>query len=218
MNEDEEDSSEIINEYMQNNIIKNPNISESTKNFIIQTCYLKMENSLHITKLKEEKWFRQFYKKLKKLKKNEDIEEKTNESNISATTISIKGSINNNVHSIKGNINNRVISIKGSINNNIKSNIVEETIITDEGYLELYEKEKELRLRLLNNFDKEELLKNINNSQKYFKYYKNYSYSDENDNEKTQRNQQKRQKSTFEEEKLIKKATKIRESKRLFCH
>ena len=219
LNEDKEDNSELINDYMQNNIINNPNISEPLKNFIIQACYVKMKNNLHIKKMQEEKWFRQSYKKLKKMKRNNSVEEKTNESsNISTTANSIKGSINNKVNSINGSINNSVNSIKGSINNNIKSNIEEETIITDEGYLDLYEKEKELRLGLIDNFDKDELIKNINSSQKYIKYYKNYSYSNENDDEKTQRNKEESQKSKFEEENLTKKSTKNKGSKSLFCH
>ena len=223
LNEDKEENSELINDYMQKNIINNSDISKSTKNFIIQTCYLKMENNIHITKFKEEDWFRQFYKKIKKMKKNNhNIEEKTNESstneNISTTSNSIKANLNNNVNSIKENINNTANSIKGSINNNIKSNIEEETIITDEGYLELYEKEKELRLGLIDNFDKDELIKSINNSKKYLKYYINYTNSEEIDNEKTQRSKDENQKSTCEEENFKKRTTKTRESKSLFCH
>ena len=182
-----------------------------------------MENNLHITKLKEEDWFQKFYKKIKKMKKNmNNNEEKANESSInesiSTNVNSIKGSINNNVNSIKGSINDSINSIKGSINNNIISNIKEETIITDEGYLELYEKEKEQRLGLIDYFDRDELIKSINISQKYLKYYKNYSYSQENDNEKTQRSKDETQKSTCNEENIKKHSSKIRETKSLFCH
>jgi hypothetical protein len=110
------------------------------------------EQRIHLTKIKELKWFKQYLKENKKEKKKR----KSNDESI------------NNISNVS--ISTQKSKINDSINENtIKSKPKEETIITDEEYLELYQKEKEVLLGLIAPFDKEEFIQSLYEKRKYKK-------------------------------------------------
>lgn len=174
INEDEDDKIKIMCDYIEDNILKALNLSKTTREFIIQTVISGKESNTHINDLKEINWLAQYKKEIKnnKMKIN----------NIDKSDASTSGSI------INASFASHTSLLKDN-NNNIKRNVIEEIINTDEGYLELYNKEKEVKLGIIDDFDREEILKNINDSNKYLKYYKNYCDNHESDSEvATQRN------------------------------
>ena len=174
INEDEDDKIKIMCDYIEDNILKALNLSKTTREFIIQTVISGKESNTHINDLKEINWLAQYKKEIKN--------NKMKISNIDKSDASTSGSI------INASFASHTSVLKDN-NNNIKRNVIEEIINTDEGYLELYNKEKEVKLGIIDDFDREEILKNINDSNKYLKYYKNYCDNHESDSEvATQRN------------------------------
>ena len=180
-----EENMKIIN-YIENNIIKNLEIAENIKELIIKMILLGRNERIHLKKIKNLKWFtlngKTNIKNIKNIKnKNENNNE---EKNIKEKNIREKNdepptdkSFSSNVSSIGEN------KIK---NNNKKSTIIEETIYTDEGYLELYKKEKEFLLGIIDYFDKDELIKSINISKAY-----SINNNNENNNENNNNNNDK---------------------------
>lgn len=171
INEEDNDNIKIIINYIEENIFKIMNLSNTTREFIIQTVLSGKESNTDINELKKTIWLEQYVKEIKNKKKKNNNNDKSNTS----TTGSI---INDSFTSHSSTLKNK---------NNKKRNVIEEIINTDEGYLELYNKEKEVLLGIIDDFDREEIIKNINDSNKYLKYYKNYCNNHESGGEVTQR-------------------------------
>jgi hypothetical protein len=180
--ETDEEFDELKKEIEKKILAKN-GITENIKNLIIYMVMIGKEQRIHIKDIKKKKWFKYFYKI------NEEKENKKMLNN--SIKVDNKNGILNKYIKIENKesiVNERApIGISKSLNQEIKKtrkpNIVEETIITDEGYLELYKKEKELLLGLIDNYDREELIKDINLSKKYLETVKinnnsNYFQSD----------------------------------------
>ena len=180
--ETDEEFDELKKEIEKKILAKN-GITENIKNLIIYMVMIGKEQRIHIKDIKKKKWFKYFYKI------NEEKENKKMLNN--SIKVDNKNVILNKYIKIENKesiVNERApIGISKSLNQEIKKtrkpNIVEETIITDEGYLELYKKEKELLLGLIDNYDREELIKDINLSKKYLETVKinnnsNYFQSD----------------------------------------
>ena len=183
----DKESEELINDYIENEIIKNGSLSNNLKIFIQNTVILK-GNNIHIKNLKKEKWFFNSNEKM-------DLNNKNKESIIN--------------ESFSSNISKMQDKSTDTIK---KNNYVEETIYTDEAYLELYKKEKELKLGIIDYFDKDEILRNINESKNYREYNKIYEEELEYESETTQRTKDENKESIIGEEKRRRKE-KSRRSK-----
>ena len=173
-----------LKNYIENEIIKNGSLSNNLKIFIQNTVILNGNNN-HIKNLKKEKWFFNSNEKM-------DLNNKNKESIIN--------------ESFSSNISKMQDKSTDTIK---KNNYVEETIYTDEAYLELYKKEKELKLGIIDYFDKNEILRNINESKNYREYNKIY---EEELGETTQRTKDENKESIIGEEKRRRKE-KSRRSK-----
>ena len=195
-----EENMKIIN-YIENNIIKNLEIAENIKELIIKMILLGRNERIHLKKIKNLKWFtlngKTNIKNIKNIKnKNENNNEEKNikEKNIKENNIKDKNIKEKNIRekndepptdkSFSSNVSS--IGENKIKNNNKKSTIIEETIYTDEGYLELYKKEKELLLGIIDYFDKDELIKSINISKAY-----SINNNNENNNENNNNNNDK---------------------------
>ena len=180
-----EENEKLLSKCINNKIINNYIISGDIKELLNKMILVERGKRIHIKKIKEEKWFR--FKKNNESNKNDKNYE--NIKNNDNTKEKNKESVNNesfssNTSEIKENIKNK------------KLNVVEETIITDEGYLELYKKEKELLLGLINHYDKEQIIKSIKKAKDYSEYVKpiNNSISDCSQSETTERTNDKSEK------------------------
>ena len=164
----DEENQEIIGEYIRTHIINKKGITENIINLIITMVLLVKDQRIHITEIKKHRWYRHFYKtnkKKKEIKENQENKE-AKERKENKEIKSSKNNLEKNESVISESINSSV-SLKQVSKKNKNLNIVKETITTDEGYLEYYEKEKELLLGLIDNYDKDELNKMINLSKKY---------------------------------------------------
>lgn len=201
----DEENEEIIKNYIQNKILKNEGITENVKELIIDMIIIKREQRIHITKIKEEKWFEYFYK-INNKNKNDKFTNKSkiNDNNIEEekTESIINESCSSNISEIKENKKNK------------KLNIEEETIITDEEYFELYNKEKELSLGLIDHYDKGNIIKSINLAKEYSDSVKlNTINSNNSKNKSTERTNDKSEKQITGFEKRRKNYEKNKENK-----
>lgn len=201
----DEENEEIIKNYIQNKILKNEGITENVKELIIDMIIIKREQRIHITKIKEEKWFEYFYK-INNKNKNDKFTNKSkiNDNNIEEekTESIINESCSSNISEIKENKKNK------------KLNIEEETIITDEEYFELYNKEKELSLGLIDHYDKGNIIKSINLAKEYSDSIKlNTINSNNSKNKSTERTNDKSEKQITGFEKRRKNYEKNKENK-----
>ena len=178
------ENDEIINENIKNNII-NMEISEALKEVIIHVVLLKKKNRIELLNPKKYKWFQQGPNKNKSkmesktslkinintVESTSDTEEKTN------SYYSKKESLYSKKEEQRENWEKK---------RNIKSKLKEEEIITDEGYLELKKKEKEVLLGIIDPFDKDKFIESIILSKhKESKNEKNCPPEDSDDEEKT---------------------------------
>ena len=137
---------DLINKYIINKILKNCEITNYLKKLIEKMIPLGNKSRILLEKIIEDEWFI-FYKQMKQEKK-EKKEKKSNNEFINNTSVSSKNS---------------------KISN--KNNVKEEIIITDEEYLELYKKDKEVLLGLIDSFDRDEFIQTIQSKKKYEKIY-----------------------------------------------
>ena len=182
---EDEQNEDIIKDYIQNKILKTEKLSKYIMKFIINSVIIK-DDKMHIKNIKEDKWFKHSYALIQEKNKNKN---KTKESFINESF----SSSNSSVLSA-----NQIQEGKSKD----KKNVVEETIFTDEGYLEYYEKEKEYRLGIIDDFNEEEILKKIKESKNYMKY-KDCEEDEElvNESENTRRTEDENKKSVKENEK-----------------
>ena len=136
---------------------------------------------MHIKNIKEDRWFKHSYEKIQEKNKNKN---KINESFSSSNSSVVSA--------------NQIQEGKSKD----KKNVVEETIFTDEGYLEYYEKEKEYRLGIIDDFNGEEILNKIKELNNY-KKNKDCEEDEElaNESENTRRTEDENKKSVKENEK-----------------
>ena len=176
---DDEQNEDIIKDYIQNKILKTDKLSKYIIKFIINSVIIKDEK-MHIKNIKEDKWFKHSYEKIQEKNKNKN---KINES-FSSSSSSVLST-------------NQIQEGKSKD----KKNVVEETIFTDEGYLDYYEKEKEYRLGIIDDFNGEEILNKIKESNNYMKY-KDCEENEElgNESENTRRTDVENKKSIKENE------------------
>ena len=176
---DDEQNEDIIKDYIQNKILKTDKLSKYIIKFIINSVIIK-DDKMHIKNIKEDKWFKHSYEKIQEKNKNKN---KINES-FSSSSSSVLST-------------NQIQEGKSKD----KKNVVEETIFTDEGYLEYYEKEKEYRLGIIDDFNGEEILNKIKESNNYMKY-KDCEEDEElgNESENTRRTDVENKKSIKENE------------------
>ena len=171
----------LIHEYFNQYIITKENISDQLKDLISEL--LKEENErFNIKYIKSHEWFQLFSanednnKINKPYKKKKSLSKSVIEPNNIEPKISQKSTINlNNSNVSKSIADESYISYASTIKNNSNINntkneskkVIEETIITDEPYLEYYKKEKEVLLGLIDSFDKDEIMKNVKLAEKY---------------------------------------------------
>ena len=176
----------LINEYVNNNILENKNLSNNLKNLIKQL--LRDENNrINIEDIKSHGWFQSYPDdKGKNIFKNLSINKIKEEPKIiKVTNINSKTTIGNSVRSstrssvkssLRGSVENpnksvdknniTEIQIQNDKNKKVKE-IKEETIITDEAYLSYYTKEREVLLGLIDSFDEDEIFNNMKLAGKY---------------------------------------------------
>ena len=194
---EDEQNEDIISKYIKDNIFCNDKLSKYIKKFIVKTVLVK-NDEINIKNIKEDKWFKHSYEKINS-KKEKAKESLTNES-LSSSCMSVSQ-----------------IQDEKPKNSNKKKNFVEETIYTDEGYLELYQKEKEYLLGIIDYFDKDEILRKISESQKYMKYYYNYEKEElDNGSESTRRTEEESDKSIKENNKRRKRDKSKEPNKSIF--
>ena len=180
-----EENEKLLSKWINNKIFNKDGISGDIKELLNKMLSVEIGKRIHIKKIKEKKWFR--------FKKN-------NESNENDKNYENSKHNDNTKEKNKESVNNESFSSSGSeIKENIKNKklkVVEETIITDEGYLELYKKEKELLLGLINHYDKEQIIKSIKKAKDYSEYVKpiNNSISNYSQSETTERTNDKSEK------------------------
>ena len=180
-----EENEKLLSKWINNKIFNKDGISGDIKELLNKMLSVEIGKRIHIKKIKEKKWFR--------FKKN-------NESNENDKNYENSKHNDNTKEKNKESANNESFSSNGSeIKENIKNKklkVVEETIITDEGYLELYKKEKELLLGLINHYDKEQIIKSIKKAKDYSEYVKpiNNSISNYSQSETTERTNDKSEK------------------------
>jgi hypothetical protein len=180
-----EENEKLLSKWINNKIFNKDGISGDIKELLNKMLSVEIGKRIHIKKIKEKKWFR--------FKKN-------NESNENDKNYENSKHNDNTKEKNKESANNESFSSNGSeIKENIKNKklkVVEETIITDEGYLELYKKEKELLLGLINHYDKEQINKSIKKAKDYSEYVKpiNNSISNYSQSETTERTNDKSEK------------------------
>ena len=150
-----EENEKLLSKWINNKIFNKDGISGDIKELLNKMLSVEIGKRIHIKKIKEKKWFR--FKKNNESNENSKHNDNTKEKN--------KECVNNESFSSSGS------EIKENIKNK-KLKVVEETIITDEGYLELYKKEKELLLGLINHYDKEQIIKSIKKAKDYSEYVK----------------------------------------------
>ena len=149
------ENDEIINENIKNNIL-NMEISEELKEVINHFVLKKYKNRMELLNSKQFKWL------MKGSNKNKsEIDNKSKGANIS--------SLQNNSDTEE--ITNSGYSKKESWYNSKEDNrekkrnkrpkLKEEVIITDDGYLELKKKEKEVLLGIIEPFDKDRFIESI---------------------------------------------------------
>lgn len=140
----------LIKEYYKTNILNQDNLSNEFKNLIAEL--LKDENNrINIATIKSHEWFLMFSSN--NLYQNNAISKKRifeEKSNIDT----------NNISSIRE-------SVRSNIANNIINEVKEEIIITDEPYLDYYQKEREVLLGLIDSFDENEIKNNMKLAEKY---------------------------------------------------
>ena len=177
---DDEQNEDIIKDYIQNKILKTDKLSKYIIKFIINSVIIK-DDKMHIKNIKEDKWFKHSYEKIQEKNKNKN---KINESFSSSNSSVVSA--------------NQIQEGKSKD----KKNVVEETIFTDEGYLEYYQKEKEYRLGIIDDFNGEEILNKIKESNNHMKY-KDCEEDEElgNESENTRRTEDENKKSVKENEK-----------------
>ena len=177
----EEKDISLIHEYFNQYITTKENISEQLKDLISEL--LKEENErFNIKDIKSHEWFQLFSpnednnKINKPYKKKKSLSKSVIEPDNREPKISQKSTINlNNSNVSKSIADESYISYSSTIKNNSTINntkneskkVIEETIITDEPYLEYYKKEKEVLLGLIDSFDKDEIMKNVKLAEKY---------------------------------------------------
>ena len=180
-----EENEKLLSKWINNKIFNKDGISGDIKELLNKMLSVEIGKRIHIKKIKEKKWFR--------FKKN-------NESNENDKNYENSKHNDNTKEKNKESASNESFSSNGSeIKENIKNKklkVVEETIITDEGYLELYKKEKELLLGLINHYDKEQIIKSIKKAKDYSEYVKpiNNSISNYSQSETTERTNDKSEK------------------------
>ena len=171
----------LIHEYFNQYIITKENISDQLKDLISEL--LKEENErFNIKYIKSHEWFQLFSanednnKINKPYKKKKSLSKSVIEPDNREPKISQKSTINlNNSNVSKSIADESYISYSSTIKNNSNINntkneskkVIEETIITDEPYLEYYKKEREVLLGLIDSFDKDEIMKNVKLAEKY---------------------------------------------------
>ena len=171
----------LIHEYFNQYIITKENISDQLKDLISEL--LKEENErFNIKYIKSHEWFQLFSanednnKINKPYKKKKSLSKSVIEPNNIELKISQKSTINlNNSNVSKSIADESYISYASTIKNNSNINntkndskkVIEETIVTDEPYLEYYKKEREVLLGLIDSFDKDEIMKNVKLAEKY---------------------------------------------------
>ena len=177
----EEKDISLIHEYFNQYITTKENISEQLKDLISEL--LKEENErFNIKDIKSHEWFQLFSpnednnKINKPYKKKKSLSKSVIEPDNREPKISQKSTINlNNSNVSKSIADESYISYSSTIKNNSNINntkneskkVIEETIITDEPYLEYYKKEREVLLGLIDSFDKDEIMKNVKLAEKY---------------------------------------------------
>ena len=145
---------DLIQEYFNKYILKNDNISKQLINLIGELLQ-DDNNRIKIEDIKSHEWFLLFSGK--EINQSQ-ISDKKSKAEIKS---SIDTSYISNTSTIKESINQNII-------NNKAKEVKEETIITDEPYLEYYKKEREVLLGLRDSFDKDEIYNNLKLSEKYF--------------------------------------------------
>ena len=152
------ENDEIINEKIKKNILI-MEISEDLKEVINHFVLQKYKNRIELLKSKQFKWL------VKGLGKNKSkIDSKRKRTNISSLqSTSDAEEITSSYYSKKESLYNKK---EENIYNrekkrNKKPKLKEEVIITDEGYLELKKKEKEVLLGIIEPFDKDKFIKSI---------------------------------------------------------
>jgi hypothetical protein len=150
------ENDEIINEKIKKNILI-MEISEDLKEVIYHFVLQKNKNRIELLKSKQFKWL------VKGLNKSK-IDSKRKRTNISSLqSNSDAEEITNSYYSKKESLYNKK---EEKIDNrekkrNKKQKLKEEVIITDEGYLELKKKEKEVLLGIIEPFDKDRFIQSI---------------------------------------------------------
>ncbi len=143
------DNQDLINKYIIDKILNNFEITNYLKELIEKMIQLGNNRRIFLKEIIKHKWFIH-YKQMKQDKKEtkEKKEKKSNNESINNTS---------------------VLSKNSRISN--KNNIKEEIIITDEEYLELYKKDKEVLLGLIDSFDRDEFIETIQSRKKYANIY-----------------------------------------------
>ena len=167
-----EENLNLIQNYYKNYILQNGNLSSDLKNLICEL--LKNEdNRINITDIRAHEFFKLYSDNDLKDNQNQDEDKNDNgnenlknEPNVKTETNDISNT-NTIRDSIVSSIRDSVNSI--NINNKNKDNIQdkEETIISDEPYLEYYQKEREVLLGLIDFFDENEIKNNMKLAEKY---------------------------------------------------
>ena len=124
VNEEEDENMNIINEHIENKILKKLGITEDIKSLIINMILLGKDSRTHINKIKNNKWYNLFQKKSKnKINKKENNRYNTKEQNNESI-------INSSFSTCQSTTRDNRDNSKNIIKNN---NVIEEIIFTDEG-------------------------------------------------------------------------------------
>jgi len=177
LEKNDNENDEIINKYIKNNIL-NMEISEDLKE-VIDHIVLHKKCKIEHLKSKKMNWFTYGPNKnnskinskkkriiISRIESTSDTEEKTN------SHYSIKES---QYSKKEDNLDNR------ENKRNKKPKLKEEIIITDEGYLEMKKKEKEVLLGIIEPFDKDKFIESIILSKQLESKNKNNNPLDDSD-------------------------------------
>ena len=149
------ENNEIINEKIKNNILS-MEISDGLKEVINHFVLQKYKNKIELLNTKQFKWLVKGPNQNKS--KLESNSKRTNKSSIQST--SDVEEITNSCYSKKESLYNKKENNRENKSNK-KPKLKEEVIITDEGYLELKKKEKEVLLGIIEPFDKDRFIQSI---------------------------------------------------------